>query len=531
MELRLPNGQVVLVHLEAPTIRDLNLGGWSDPLGQLKDWIVGKLKAAAEAVWDIIKGAWDEIIKGISSAVGWISDKVKTALEILQGLAYSVRDLVVRSLKEAWDAVITGISSAVGWIKDKIGSILETLKGIAGAVRDAVVGALKSAWDAVIKGISSTVGWIRDALSEVWGILKKIGSIVMDAVGAVATAFLGAIRDFFSTLFGLIWNGIKAIAGAIESAFSWVIGRVKGALGAIWDKVISLAPKSPEEVPTKLPAMAVELGLAGLGTMVTLDACGVEVMGSGLKLDGLKHYLREIFSPGLVQGVLIGAVLTSGVGPFVSRWVQSTFRTWLPSPEEAFTLWVQGYIDENRLREILAQHGTPEGLMAGRIDLCDYTPPVMELTRIAQYSDLDLDWLESKLAENRIHPRDYPKYRELFLQISLRRIHQEFWSSVESALAYGTPPEADFTAWLSDLRLRSFLHPYYIQIFRIRLATQRVKQWLEAYEEQVYRGLLAPETAVEQMVALGVDKSYACARVAYQMARRGVLWTPPQSSP
>jgi hypothetical protein len=83
--------------------------------------------------------------------------------------------------------------------------------------------------------------------------------------------------------------------------------------------------------------------------------------------------------------------------------------------------------------------------------------------------------------------------------------------------------------YLTDAKLRAYLRPYYLMAYDIRLNTSRVRWWLDAYEEQVYRGLVEPEAALEKMLGLGVDKSYAMARIAYQMARRGILWEPPAS--
>jgi hypothetical protein len=266
-----------------------------------------------------------------------------------------------------------------------------------------------------------------------------------------------------------------------------------------------------------------------VGTFLALDVAGLKIVGSGIELDGLKGYLKDVFSPGLVQGVLIGAILSQGYTPFITRWVRSTFRTWIPEPTEAYVMWRQGYITEGDLRSILAQHGTPEKWMAARVDLCDYTPSIRELLTVGQYTDLDLEWLVGKLRENGVAPGDEAKYRELFTQMALRRVHAEIWSAIYTAISYGIPSRRAVEIYLGDAGLRSYLVPYYLLAYDIRLNTYRVRWWLDAYEEQVYRGLIEPEDALEKMLGLGVDKSYAMARIAYQMARRGILWEPPTS--
>jgi len=523
MDVRLPSGQIVIVDLAPPVITELNLGGWTNPIGQLKDWIVEKLAAAASAVWGLIQKAWDGIIKAIHTYVSTIASIVTWVKDNLTKVA----DWVWAKISAAWDAIIKGIqatvgaiSSAVTWIRDNLGKIA-----------DWVWDKLRAAWDAIIRGIQTTVGTIwstlKDFAEKAWGVLQRVGAIVMDAVGAVATAIFGAIKDFLAALANVVWTAVKALASAIEAAFGWVHDKIRSAISTICDLLVKLKPEDPDEVPTKVPLLLGTMAAMGTGTMVALDAVSTRVFGSGLDLTGVKSFIRDVFSPGLVQGVLIGTIVSQGWGGIIGRWVQRTFRTWLPTPEEAYTMWRQGYISETELRKILADHGTPERWMAARIDLADYTPPISELLRVAQYTDLDLEWLRGKLKENRVAETDEPKYVELFEQIALKRIHTELWTAVEGALAYGAPPEADFIRLMEEAKIRAYIRPYYVLIYRLQLNKQRVRWWLEAWEEQLYRGLITPETFVERCLTIGVDKQYAVARATYQMARRGVKWELP----
>ena len=523
MELKLPSGQIVIVDLAPHIITDISAGGWTNPIGQLKDWIVEKLAAAASAVWSIIQKAWDGIIKAIHTYVSTIASIVTWVRDNLAKVA----DWVWDRLRAAWDGIIKGIQTTVGAISSAVTWVKDNLAKVADWVWDR----LRAAWDAIIRGIQTTVSTIWSTLSDfaskAWDVLRRIGAIVMDAVGAVAAAFIGAIKDFFSALAGIVWGAVKALAGAIEAAFSWIYDKLKGLIVSVWDALVRHRPEDPEEVPTKMPMLMATLAIGGTGTMLALDALSTRVLGSGIDLSGLKGFFREVFSPGLVQGVLIGAILSQGYGPIIGRWVQRTFRTWIPTPEEAYTMWRQGYISEAELRKILADHGTPEKWMMARIDLADYTPPIAELLRVAQYTDLDLEWLRGKLKENRIAETDEPKYVELFEQIALKRIHTELWSAVEGALSYGVPPEADFIRLMEEAKIRAYIRPYYVLIFRLELNRQRVRWWIEAWEEQLYRGLITPETFVERCLSIGVDKQYAVARATYQMARKGVKWELP----
>jgi uncharacterized protein YjbJ (UPF0337 family) len=474
---------------------------WPWPLSEIEDWVKGVvntilswLRSVADWVWDKLRSAWDWILRGIYDVVSWIWDKLQT-------VAGEVKDRVEGALREAYG----WIQTAVSWALDNLGKVAEGMASKLGEV----------------------AGVLGRALDRIWDVVKNIGATIMDAVGSVLSGLLHGILDFLRAIAERIWDAVRWMASKVEAAFSWVLDRVRDFLSSVWNALVSLMPKGPEDIPDKLPKLMAILGLVGIGTFLALDAAETKILGSGLELDGLKSYLKEVFSPGLIQGVLIGAVLSQGYGPFIARWVRSTFRTWIPEPTEAYVLWRQGYISAEELRGILAQHGTPEKWMAARVDLCDYTPPMRELLTVGQYTDLDLEWLTSKLRENGVAPGDEAKYKELFTQMSLRRVHGEIWSAIYTAISYGVPPRDAVDKYLTDARLRAYLRPYYLMAYDIRLNTARVRWWLEAYEEQVYRGLIEPGVALEKMLGLGVDKSYAMARIAYQMARRGVLWEPP----
>jgi len=433
--------------------------------------------------------------------------------------------------KAIWDAPWPWPLSAIeDWAKSVVNTILSWIR----SVGDSLLRAIQLS-------VSQVIGWLgnlRDrlediggvlgrALDKIWEVVKDIGAKIMDAVGSLVVGILQGIVDFLEGIAGRFLSLLRGLADKIMGFFGWVADRLRDILSSTWSVLVSLRPASVEEVPQKLPQLISTMGLLGVGIFLALDAASTQVLACQLDFSGLRAYLREIFSPGLVQGVLVGAILSEGWKPYIGRWVASTFRTWIPSPTEAYVLWRQGYISETELRSILAQHGTPEKWMAARMDLCDYTPSMRELLTVAQYTDLDLDWLVGKLRENGVAPGDEAKYRDLFEQTSLRRVHAEVWSAIYTAISYGVPARAHVEAYLREAKLRAYLIPYYLLAYDIRLNVARVRWWIEAYEEQVYRGLIEPEVAVEKMLALGVDKSYALARVAYQMARRGVLWEPP----
>jgi hypothetical protein len=472
---------------------------WPWPLSEIEDWIkdrintiLGWIRSVADWVWDKLRAAWDWILRGIHDLASAIWDRVQALGGEITG-----------AFRQIWDNFL---------------SVFDTFRN---ALSDLVKG--------VRDKVMEVAGVVGTSLAKFWDVLKNIGATLMDAVGSVLSGLLHGILDFLGAMAERIWGAIKAIASKVEEAFSWVADRIRSLLSSIWETLVKLRPEGPEDVPKVLPQLIAALGLAGVGTFLALDVAGLKVVGSGVELDGLKSYLKDVFSPGLVQGVLIGAILSQGYTPFIGRWVRSTFRTWLPEPTEAYVMWRQGYITEGDLRSILAQHGTPEKWMAARVDLCDYTPGMRELLTIGQYTDLDLDWLVGKLKENGVAPTDEAKYQELFTQMSLRRVHTEIWSAIYTAISYGVPPRDAVDKYLTDAKLRAYLRPYYLMAYDIRLNTYRVRWWLDAYEEQVYRGLIEPEAALEKMLGLGVDKSYAMARIAYQMARRGILWEPPTS--
>jgi len=418
-----------------------------------------------------------------------------------------------------WDP----LGQAIAWLADTIKSFVDW---VTKPIRDAV----SWIWDA-LKGFAEwakqAVGGLFNLLQKAWDVLARVGAIVMDSVGGVLAGLWNTIVSGLGGLAQAVWNAIQGAMDAIGKALGWIVDRVRDGLMFMYNKLVELAPRSLEEVPLKIPALLSVVGLAGLGAALATDIASLNIFGSGLDLKGVKDFLKDVFSPGLVQGVLVGSIVTAGIQPFVQRWVRSQFRTWLPGLKETFVLWRQGYFTTYQRDQIFRQHGVPDQLIPHVVELMDYTPPVRDLVRISQYADPDLEWLKSKLVENGVVDSDIPKYLEMFVNMSLRRLHDEIYAELEKSLYHGVPPRESFEKILNIAKFRDWLKPYYIMLYEIVLNRYRTLWWVEAWEEQLYRNLITPEIFVERLVGIGVDKQIAVARAVKQMARRGVYWEAP----
>lgn len=147
----------------------------------VKNW--DKIKAAATAAWETIRGVWDSICGAFGD--GWASIQ-----ETLSG----------------WGAFFAGV-----W---------ESIKGAFGAVASWFGGVFSGAWEAV-KGAFGAVGeFFQGVWDTIVSLFTTIGTAVGDAIG-------GAVRSAINTVLRGAVNIINGFIGAINLAIG-VINAIPG---------------------------------------------------------------------------------------------------------------------------------------------------------------------------------------------------------------------------------------------------------------------------------------------------------------
>jgi len=286
--------------------------GWTDPIGELQQWIYDRLRELASWFSSIV----DTIVSPIRSVV-------ESIWSFLQGIPKAVTD----AFRALADYVWTGIQVVGRGIMDSIDRLWSFLQGVGRVVADAVSGFFERLWD----GIQSVGRGILDALGRLWDFLQGLGRVVADAV-----------RGFFDWLWGNVQSAFKGLSDTLSALASRISDAFSGLLKSLSDaasSILSALSKVGETIGGALRSVADYLwsGIQSLGKGL-VDALGRvwDFLQSMLRAvtDAVKGFADFLWSgiQSLGRGILdaLGRVWDSiqGLGKVISDAVRG-FAEWL----------------------------------------------------------------------------------------------------------------------------------------------------------------------------------------------------------
>jgi hypothetical protein len=255
---------------------DWELGGITDPIGQLFSWlwsqvqgaiswlqtnVIGQLFVVRDWLWGMINTA----IGGISSAITSVYDYVKRFPDFLSDLAKTIGGFfepllsainnvgafltgIGKSLGDVWTFLqglgksilesvssavsrfVTGIMDGIKGLQSFFSSVIEALRsGILSAISgigtflgdlwkgissigSQIYNWLKSGWDWLWSGIIGLKDWISSGIKTIAVSLTQIGTTIFD--------FMKSIPQFFENLWAWIQGGLKEVGATLGNAWN-----------------------------------------------------------------------------------------------------------------------------------------------------------------------------------------------------------------------------------------------------------------------------------------------------------------------
>lgn len=152
----------------------------------------------------------------------------------------------------------------------------------------------------------------------------------------------------------------------------------------------------------------------------------------------------------------------------------------LPSPREAFYLWMKGQITEEQRNALYYAHGWDEEWWAKQTENWYYVPTLYDLTRIADYVELDQIWALDAMKRRGVSERDRAKMWEM---LEIRPIRDEIRKKTTHAVycrQHGFWSKTKFESFLADMAAKKYIRP-------------REKDLLTQYGEDLYEQELKEE--------------------------------------
>lgn len=203
-----------------------------------------------------------------------------------------------------------------------------------------------------------------------------------------------------------------------------------------------------------------------------------------------------------------------------------------PSPAEAFYLWCKGLITETERDLIYFANGWDDEWHTKITANLQYSPSIYDLTRIADYVELDQTWALDKMKKRGVSDADRAKFWEM---LKIRPLREEIAKLTTKALyarQYGYWSHDDLDEYWAEMQSdgyikateRSLLNTYgdlaydielkeeWIEILRWRFRTATIT------EEQFLEGLVDPDGPVamqEEKANLIVETEKARGYIGY----------------
>ena len=250
-----------------------SVAGITDPIGQIRDWLMGVLQSIAEWIVNSLKGAFqffveqilgrlsavgDALGKAIAGALDAIKSGFANLLERLQsGITWLVQKIgeigsqLSNFFADLMTFIWTKLTEGLSWLGEQVAKGLSWLL-------ERITEGISRLWDWVqsaVKGLSDIVGRIWQGLQEVGknilNIITRVGQIIAEAGKNIIDSIINALKgvwDFLSNAFSRVWEGLAKLGGMISEAVRGIIERIAGAIGQVIDFLQGIAGRIVEAV-------------------------------------------------------------------------------------------------------------------------------------------------------------------------------------------------------------------------------------------------------------------------------------------
>ena len=335
--------------------------GWADPFKQALEWFWNTiLRPGLEALWNNV---FMPAINAALAGLGWIAERA--------------RDFIVSALQAAakagewlWNAV----KDAVGYIYDR----------------------LEEVWNYIVENVSGTLEAITKGLAAIPQAIASAFQSAISWIGQLIAGIGQSLMNFFTWLNRTV---VQPIVKGLEWLFNWIGDAVR----SFWEMLIGWFSTVSSRIQRGEWTAALEIAIpfvsGGLGINAILSVAGVKILGTGIEVGELGHYLNRLLNPELLTTAILGTVIYTSIRRPLEQCFNRMFRTALPPQEDLEAMYRRGLIKEGDYKDFLARMGYPDNVINGYLDLANVIPGISDLIRFAVREAYPVEGPEAQLAE------------------------------------------------------------------------------------------------------------------------------------
>jgi len=274
------------------TIFKWELGGITDPLGQLISWLWDNINQALSDLSLDIWGWLTTIRDQITSSVSGFIDTLQSALETAINAVGSAID----SLSQSFDSFVTYVEGMLTTLQDAVSNVSNAVAGVITAVQSAISGAISQ--------IQSLISSVSDFVSTVVSQISALGSSIYNYIASFGETIVSTFSGAISGLQSWISSALTTITQGLTSLGTQIATFVTNIPAIISDAISGLTEWLQTAFTTITQA------LTSLGTQIVTFVTDIPAIISSA-INGLTEWLQTAFTT--VSGALaqFGTTLTS----------------------------------------------------------------------------------------------------------------------------------------------------------------------------------------------------------------------------
>lgn len=174
--------------------------------------------------WDQISGAFSTayhaVIDTALSLVAWVTGLPAKILAALVSLGKSLWNWATDAFTQAYHAVTTVVLEMMNWVNGIPGRILSALESLGSSLWTWASSAFSQAWHAAIDVVLNLMNWVNGIPGRVLSAIGSLGSLLWQAGSDLIWGLIHGVESAADTLFSYIGNIGDTVSGAFKSALS-----------------------------------------------------------------------------------------------------------------------------------------------------------------------------------------------------------------------------------------------------------------------------------------------------------------------
>jgi len=202
-------------------IKAWELGGVTDPLGQLISWLWDQISKSFEwlnrQIWNYLMTFRDWILSGVSSFISslqsWLSGVLASIQSGISSLFSSLQSFV-SYVYSAFANVAAAVSAVAAQITSSIYSVFSSLMSAISSIGSLVQSAISAAQSFVANLINS----ISATVMQIWSMVSNLPNLLWQGIQQV----WGWIQNIGQMLGNMLWQGVQTIMSVLQQVPQWI---------------------------------------------------------------------------------------------------------------------------------------------------------------------------------------------------------------------------------------------------------------------------------------------------------------------